>query len=423
MMQMDDEGDTMQQNSSFTVKEAGLVQGWILVSVAWLAVMANIVLSPILPTMRAHFSHLASIDLLISLAATLPALFVALFAIPAGILADRIGRKILLLLAVVFSGVAGTAPFWLSTLPQIIVSRAFVGLMEAVIMTVGTAMIGDYYSGTRRERFLAAQTGSSAIAATVLLLISGLLGGLGWRYPFLIYAFAFPLIFMVGFFLWEPEIKATADSAGAYRETGSPRPFSFSGFIADWWQLGGICLITIFGMTAFLVTVIQLPFLLTERGMASPAFIGKCATIATLATVMGAILFSILSWRILVKLTTSLFLLGIGFAVMGLSTTWFLATVGATVANLGGGMILPTMITWALSTLAPERRGKGTGAWQAASFLGQFLSPLAILALRGLTGSLSAAIVVYAAACGLLGAVVLFCSLKAGAGSRQAIRV
>jgi MFS family permease len=410
---MDDERNMMQQNSPLPVKEAGLLQGWVLVSVAWLAVMANMVLSPILPKMRDHFSHLESIDLLISLAATLPALFVALFAIPAGILADRIGRKKLLLLAVLLYGVAGTAPVWLGTLPQIIVSRAFVGLMEAVLMTVGTAMIGDYFSGTRRERFLAAQTGSSTIVATILLLISGLLGGLSWRYPYFIYAFAFLLIPMVGFFLWEPEIKASTTSAATCREAGPRQPFSFSCFIADWWQLGGICLITVFGMTAFLVTVIQLPFLLTERGMASPAFIGKCATVATLATPVGAILFSILPWRILVKLATSLFLLGIGFAIMGLSTTWQVATGGATVANLGAGMILPTMITWALSTLAPQKRGKGTGAWQAASFLGQFLSPLAVLALKRLTGSLSSAIVVYAVACGLVGAIILVSSLKA----------
>jgi MFS family permease len=402
----------MQHNSELSKKEAGLLQGWVLVSLAWLAVMANIVLAPILPKMKAHFSHLQSVDLLISLVATLPALFVALFAIPAGILADRIGRKKLLLLSVALYGVAGTAPLWLSTLPQIIVSRAFVGLMEAVLMTIGTAMIGDYFSGTRRERFLAAQTGSSTIAASILLLISGYLGSMGWRYPYMIYGFAFLLIPMVGVFLWEPQIKNPAGSAAGHREPDPHKPFSFSGFMTEWWRLGGICLLTVFSMTAFLITVIQLPFLLTERGMTSPAFIGKCATVATLATVTGAILFSILTWRILVKLALSLFLLGIGFALMGISTTWYTATGGAAVANLGAGMILPTLITWALSTLAPHKRGKGTGAWQAASFLGQFLSPLAVLALNRLTGSLSMAIVVYAVACSLSGMIVLVSSLK-----------
>jgi hypothetical protein len=63
-------------------------------------------------------------------------------------------------------------------------------------------------------------------------------------------------------------------------------------------------------------------------------------------------------------------------------------------------MILPTLITWAISTLPAEQRGAGTGLWMAASFLGQYLSPLVVLALTGLTGSLSAAILSYALACG-----------------------
>jgi hypothetical protein len=59
------------------------------------------------------------------------ALFVAGFAILAGILADRIGRKKLLLVAVGFYGIAGTAPIYPATLPQIIVSRAFVMMISA----------------------------------------------------------------------------------------------------------------------------------------------------------------------------------------------------------------------------------------------------------------------------------------------------
>jgi sugar phosphate permease len=72
-------------------------------------------------------------------------------------------------------------------------------------------------------------------------------------------------------------------------------------------------------------------------------------------------------------------------------------------------MILPTLITWAISTLPPAQRGTGTGLWMTASFLGQFLSPLAVLGLRQVTGSLSGAIQVYAVACGLCGLSAVVC--------------
>jgi hypothetical protein len=64
-------------------------------------------------------------------------------------------------------------------------------------------------------------------------------------------------------------------------------------------------------------------------------------------------------------------------------------------------MILPTLVTWAIATLPAAQRGTGTGLWMAASFLGQFLSPLVVLGLRHLTGSLSGAVLVYGAACAL----------------------
>ncbi|MFT3905374.1 MAG: hypothetical protein QM718_03615 [Steroidobacteraceae bacterium] len=41
---------------------AGPVQGWVLVSAAWLAVMANQVLASVLPSMRDHFSGIEGVD-------------------------------------------------------------------------------------------------------------------------------------------------------------------------------------------------------------------------------------------------------------------------------------------------------------------------------------------------------------------------
>ncbi len=67
------------------------------------------------------------------------------------------------------------------------------------------------------------------------------------------------------------------------------------------------------------------------------------------------------------------------------------------IANLGGGFILPTLITWALASLPADQRGRGTGLWMSASFLGQFLSPLVVLFIAKRTGGLDHAILAYAA--------------------------
>jgi len=383
------------------------LQGWILVSAAWLSTMANQVVSPILPRMTQYFSDQPSVDVLISLAATLPALFVAILAIPAGIFADRFGHKRLLFSTVLIYGLVGTAPLWLKTLQHIVISRAFVGIAEAAIMTCSTALIGAYFMGTRRERYLALQTGTAPIVAIICTWLGGTLGEANWRNAYMIYFFAFLLIPLTGFFLKEPVIRHKDDSADAPSRDGSSRSFRWGSLMQDWGKLIGICIITIFAMTAFLVTIIQLSFVLTERGMDSPLLIGRWASIAMFANPLGALLFTLIPWRSIPKLTLAFFLFSCGFFVISLSSTWQAAVAGAVIANLGAGMILPTLITWALSTISPEQRGAGTGAWQAANFLGQFLSPLIILALKRLTGSLSAAIMVYAILCCVFGFIAL----------------
>src|SRR5258708_1271015 len=131
------------------------VQGWVLVSTSWLLIMASAVIAPVLPRMTAHYRDTPNAPLLISLVATLPALFIALLSAPFGLLADRIGRRRLLLIGLAVYGFLGIAPYWLESLQWIVTSRAGVGVTEAMVMTCSTALIADYYSGAERERWLA----------------------------------------------------------------------------------------------------------------------------------------------------------------------------------------------------------------------------------------------------------------------------
>lgn len=380
-------------------RAATALQGWVLVSCGWLAVMASAMLSPVLPRMTVHFQQQPQVDVLISLVASLPALFVALLAWPFGILGDRVGHKRVLFWATVVYGVFGTAPVWLNTLPQIVLSRGFVGVAEAAIMTCSTTLVGDYFTAERRGRYLALQTGTAPLMAMTVIALGGALGDSNWRNPFLAYGFAFALVPLTGLLLWEPR------RAGAARApAGAPSAEAYR-----WVKLLLICGVTLFAMTAFLITVIQTGFLLTERGLSAPAKIGLWQGIASLANPLGALTFGLVRSRPLPKVALSFLLLSAGFFVIALLPSWQSAVAGAIIANYGAGMILPTLVTWAITTLPAAQRGTGTGLWMAASFLGQFLSPLAVLGLRHLTGSLSSAILVYAVACALS-------ALIAGAG-------
>jgi MFS family permease len=389
-----------------TPRRATALQGWVLVSCGWLAVMASAMLSPVLPSMTAYFRAVRSVDLQVSLVAALPALLVALLAWPFGILGDRIGHKRVLCSAAAFYGVVGTAPLWLPGLPEIVASRALVGVAEAAIMTCSTTLLGAYFEGARRARYLALQTGTAPIAAVTVIAIGGALGETSWRAPFLAYGFGFVLAPLTGLLLWE--VRAARGGAGEAR--GAIEAVGQAS--VGWGRLIWICVVTLFTMTAFLVTVVQTGFLLTERGVRSPQQIGMWQGLASLANPLGALLFGLLRWHTFSKLTLAYALLSTGFFVIAALGDWRSAVLGAAVANLGAGMILPTLITWAIGTLPHRMRGNGTGLWMAASFLGQFLSPLVVLGLRTVTGSLSKAILVYAVACGLCGLAALGARLR-----------
>lgn len=76
-------------------------------------VLGAVLLAPVLPTLNQAFADTPGVAILVPLTHTLPALFVALFSPLAGYDADRVGRKQLLIYAMLAYAAFGTAPLWL----------------------------------------------------------------------------------------------------------------------------------------------------------------------------------------------------------------------------------------------------------------------------------------------------------------------
>ena len=138
-----------------------------------LPILGAVLIAPVLPQMQAHFADVPGVDALVPMALTIPALSLALLAPFAGVIVDRLGRKRLLVVSTVLYAILGTAPLWLDSLGAIVASRALVGVAEAAIMTCSTTLIGDYYSGRQRDRYLAMQTMCASISATAFFVVGG----------------------------------------------------------------------------------------------------------------------------------------------------------------------------------------------------------------------------------------------------------
>lgn len=343
------------------------LQGLILVSVAWLAVMATSLIAPVLPLMARHFADAPNARELVQLTVALPALMVALFAVPVGLLIDRLDRTPVLIGGLVLYAAAGLAPTFLDALPAILASRCVVGLAEAVVMTTGTALLTDLFDGPTRERWFALQTGSATLVSVVVLALGGALGEVSWRTPF--FAYALPSILAV--LVWRL-VDRPVRRAGA-----SPNQESVVAGEGGWGALAAPALTTLLASVAFYVVVIQLPFLLAARGYAAPGQIGLGAALAAAAVPLGSVLFRVLARReVAARMALSFALSAAGFLLMARQTDYAGTLAGAFINGVGSGLALPTLLTWATGGGDAHHRGRSTGAWNTAFFLGQFLSPI-----------------------------------------------
>lgn len=367
-----------------TPGQGTLVQGLVLVSTAWLAVTATSLIAPVLPQMAAAFKDIPNSAEIIQISVALPALVVSLLSGFWGFLVDRIGRRGLLLFSLILYAAAGLAPIGLSDLKMILLSRAFVGIAEGIVMTAGTTLITDFFSGKRREHWFAAQTGSATLMSVVFVAIGGILGEYGWRAPFFVYLLPLVLFPFVVF-----TIK------GATRRTTT-----LAALPAPWAKLIAPLIVTLFGAACFYVVVIQISFIMTNIGITAPAQIGLGSAIAAAAVACGSVLFRLLSrvssaGRLLVSFALS----AIGFGGLAYAHDFNSLVLYASINSLGGGLALPTLLTWTAPLLGAQHTGKSIGAWNVAFYMGQFLSPLAVILLTRITGTTQHMFQILSAAC------------------------
>lgn len=357
---------------------------YLLLLINCLAPMAAIVIAPSLPQMQAHFADVPNVEFLVPVALTIPGLLVALLSPVVGILADRFGRKPMLIWAIVTYGMLGILPMCLDSLYAIIASRVALGCAEAVIVTISTTLIGDYYSGAQRRKYLALQTTFASASAILFFIIGGALGEFGWRVPYIVYAVPLLMAVFSQLLLWEPK---ASDMARAQEEEACSGAQVFRPGL-----LLGICLITFVGAVVFMVLQIQLAYLLAGVGEHSPRTAGSIASACSVMIVLGTLavhLLTRLGLRVPHCLALAFGLIAVSFLLIpGVSNSGGMLWV-ALINGLGCGLLLPTLAIWNMRELPWLRRGLGTGMWYGSYCLGMFLSPILVVAVTKTSGNLA----------------------------------
>lgn len=378
--------------TNLTIKKAGFWQALVVILLNQLPMMAIVALMPALPTLMEHFKDVENKDLLVPMILTAPGLCIAIIAPFAGYFVDKYGRRNLLIYFTAIYGLGGILPYFLDGFNTVITGRLLLGVGEAFVLVIGNTLLGDYFAPTDRAKWLTVQGFFGAIAGTGLLSLSGYLSGQGWNYPFLVYGIAFLITLLAIIYIFEPQekFKSEIDEVA----TNSTFPVKTAIFVF---------IITSFFAVLYFVYTIHFARALDGMGITDKQQLGNLSAIASTAVPIGALLFKFVSkqpfWQ---QMALIFFFFTIGLIGIGLSKDSTSAVITGWIQQLGCGMTIAVLVTWALAIFPVEYRGRGMGIWTSAFFLGQFLNPVFVSGVSHFSGSLLNTFTATGILCGII---------------------
>jgi ACDE family multidrug resistance protein len=192
----------MQEKPGSVIKNPNLQ---IIFLVTLLAVGGVSSIAPALPLMvRELHVKPGEIGLLIT-AFTLPGIFLTPVT---GILADRYGRKTILVPSLFLFAIAGFLCTFTRNFETLILLRFIQGLGAASLGAMNVTLIGDIFSENQRAAAIGYNSGVLSVGTASYPVVGGTLAMAGWYYPFILPLLAIPVGLLVLFRLKNPEPEA-----------------------------------------------------------------------------------------------------------------------------------------------------------------------------------------------------------------------
>ena len=124
-----------------------------------------------------------------------------------GVIADRWGRKRIIIPFLMLFGIAGGLCFFVRDFELLLILRLIQGIGAAPLGSLTVTIIGDLYSGKELIAAMGYNSSIRNIGSASYPAIGGALAMIGWHYPFILPVIAVPIGFFVLFNLKVPEPK------------------------------------------------------------------------------------------------------------------------------------------------------------------------------------------------------------------------
>ena len=332
-----------------------------LLLLAMMTMMSNVAVVTILPRLSEIFAEVDHIAFLSRMMITLPSLAIALLAPFLGGLVYKYGKRRSAIVGLFFFSVTGTAGLYLDGIYAILFSRFLLGIAIAILMIVSTSLIGDYFKGEERHKFMGLQAAFVSIGGIIFIVGGGVLSDMNWRYPFAIYGIGFIILL----FAMKYIIEYTYQSQVEDEEEVNHRLYP-------------IYIMAFLLMAVFYILPTQFPYLMINIFHATGERTGLIIASAFVFNAIGALSFAPLKKYLDYP---EMYMLGMGIIAIGFigisqvtSLPWFFVT--APIIGLGGGILMTNITAWLLHYAHSKKRVKASAYLTSSLFLGQFFSPI-----------------------------------------------
>jgi ACDE family multidrug resistance protein len=330
-------------------------------------IMSNVMITPVLPDIGAdlHISK-GEVGMLLA-AATAPGI---LLAPVMGALADRFGRREVVVPCLVLFGLAGGSASFAPSFAVLVALRLLQGVGSAGLINLAVVLITDHWSGLDRARMIGRNTAALTASIVVLPPLGGLLSTVGgWRATFLPYW----LGLVTGAVLFVRLPRSTGREGTIRRQLQISGRAVRSRAVLGPVSLGFAVFVLIFGLV-----LTAAPIYLDEAfGLGSGAR-GLVLALPAVTSTAAALSLGRLRSHVEVRLLVlgGLILFAAGFAMVSLLP--FLAAVcaGALAFGLGDGLLIATLQDTVAEQAPPESRGAVVATWLSFARAGQTAGPL-----------------------------------------------
>ena len=337
-------------------------------------VLGNSIIIPVLPAIKSALGLTEVASGLIITAFSIPAGVLIPFA---GFLADRYGRKAVMVPSLVVYGIGGlvaaAAGVFLGSgaFGLLMVGRVIQGLGAAGTANIGLALAGDLYSGAARGQAMGVLEASNGFGKVASPILGAALGLLAWFAPFFFAALTIPVALAVA--LWVKEAKPPKPRPARQYFGSVLRVFSKKGLaLGAAFASAMVALFLLFGVLFYLSTTLEKAFGLegVAKGLvlALPVLASAAASYVT-----GAVLQERVDRRHLVSGGLALIALALGSLAVIRSPHYLYAAIF--LIGAGSGAALAALNTLVTSSVPRSERGMITSDYGAVRFFGVALGP------------------------------------------------